>query len=89
MHGGRQHRDDNEERYAYQANKLSHHRLRVWDEARRFVRLVSKNPIGDAELRLQATKAVKSAGCNIAEGSALEGASKKRHYKIAKGSAVE
>ena len=81
--------DDNEARYPRQRDKLCHHRLRVWAEARALVRLVSKNPIGDAELRLQASKAAKSVGCNIAEGAALEGASKKRHYKIAKGSAVE
>ena len=83
------HRDTNEERYAKQREMLSHHRLRVWDKARQFVRLVSKNPIGDAELRNQASRAVKSVGCNIAEGAALEGASRKKHYKIAKGSAVE
>ncbi len=84
-----QHRVDNERSYAQQQSKLSHHRLRVWEKARQLVRLVSKNPIGDAELRLQASKASKSVGCNIAEGAALDGASKKRHYKIAKGSAVE
>ena len=35
------------------------------------------------------SRAAKSVGCNIAEGAALDGASKKRHYRIAKGSAVE
>ncbi len=30
-----------------------------------------------------------SVGLNIAEGAALEGAVKKRHYKIARGSVVE
>ncbi len=84
-----QHRNDNEAHYAQQKDKLSHHRLRVWAKARQLVRLVNRNPIGDAELRHQASKAAKSVGCNIAEGAALEGASKKRHYKIAKGSAVE
>ena len=84
-----QHRGDSEARYAQQRHELSHHRLRVWQKARQLVRLVSKNPIGDAELRGQASRAAKSVGCNIAEGAALDGASKKRHYRIAKGSAVE
>ena len=84
-----QHRVDNEASYAKQRGMLSHHRLRVWEKARQQLRLVSKNPIGDAELRLQASKAAKSVGCNIAEGAALDGAAKKRHYRIAKGSAVE
>ncbi len=82
-------RGKNEAHYARQRDKLSHHRLRVWEEARALLRLVSKHPIGDAELRLQASKAAKSVGCNIAEGAALEGVSKKKHYRIAKGSAVE
>lgn len=82
-------RADNETRYAQQRDKLSHHRLRVWAKARELLRLVSKNAIGDAELRHQASRAAKSVGCNIAEGAALEGGSKKKHYKIAKGSVVE
>ena len=36
--------------YLHQSEKLSHHRLRVWDKARELVRLVNQNPIGDAEL---------------------------------------
>lgn len=80
---------NNNVRYLNQADQLSHHRLRVWHKAREFLRLVNKNPIGDAELRSQATKAAKSVGCNIAEGAAHEGAAKKRHYRIARGSAVE
>ena len=73
----------------HQIDKLSHRRLRVWMKARTLVRLVNRNPIGDAELRNQASRAAKSVGCNIAEGAALEGASKKKHYRIAKGSVVE
>ncbi len=84
-----EHPDTNEARYAQQKDKLSHHRLRVWTKARQLLRLVSKNAIEDAELRNQASRAAKSVGCNIAEGAALEGGSKKKHYKIAKGSAVE
>lgn len=84
-----QRRNGNEARYAEQRDKLSHHRLRVWVKARELLRLVSKNAIGDAELRHQASRAAKSVGCNIAEGAALDGGSKKKHYKIAKGSAVE
>ena len=84
-----QHRDSSEAHYAKQREMLSHHRLRVWAKARQLVRLVGKSPIGDAELRHQASRAAKSVGCNIAEGAALDGASKKKHYKIARGSAVE
>ena len=69
--------------------EMSHHKLRVWTKARSLVRLVSRVPIGDAELRNQASRAAKSVGCNIAEGAALDGASKKRHYKIARGSVIE
>ncbi len=76
-------------RYLHQVNQLSHHRLRVWDKARELVRLVNQHPIGDAELRHQASKAAKSVGCNIAEGAALDGAAKKRHYRIARGSIIE
>ena len=76
-------------RYLRQVEQLSHHRLRVWDKARELLRLVNRNPISDAELRHQATKAAKSVGCNIAEGSGLDGAAKKRHYRIARGSTIE
>jgi len=80
---------DEDARWARQVARLSHHRLRVYDKARELLRLVSRCSIGDAELRSQASRAAKSVACNVAEGAALEGASKKRHYKIAKGSVVE
>lgn len=75
--------------YPHQLEQLSHHRLRVWHKARELVRLVNQHPIGDAELRAQASNAAKSVGCNVAEGAALDGAAKKRHYRIARGSVIE
>ena len=80
---------DEDARWERQVGRLSHHRLRVYGKARELLRLVSRCSIGDAELRSQASRAAKSVACNVAEGSALDGASKKRHYKIAKGSVVE
>ncbi len=81
--------DHNQRGRREQRDLLSHHRLRVWAKARVLLRLVSANPIGDAELRNQASRAAKSVGCNIAEGAAHEGGMKKRHYRVAKGSVVE
>ena len=80
---------DDDAQCALQVGRLSHHRLRVYGKARELLRLVSRCSIGDAELRSQAGRAAKSVGCNVAEGSALEGAAKKRHYRIARGSVVE
>jgi four helix bundle protein len=68
---------------------LSHHRLLVWHKALALVRAVKASPVGDAELRDQATRACRSAALNIAEASALEGAAKRRHFGIARASAVE
>ena len=68
---------------------LCHHRLEVWHLARELVRLVNRWPIGDAELRDQAERAARSVACNIAEGSALDGAAKKRHFRQARASTVE
>lgn len=76
-------------RYLHQVRQLSHHRLRVWHQARELVRFVIRHPIGDAELRKQAGNAAKSVGCNIAEGAGLDGAAKKRHFRIARGSTIE
>ena len=70
-------------------SKLAHHRLRVWEESRKLVRLVHGAPLENTELRNQASRASLSVGLNIAEGAALEGGAKKRHYKIARGSVVE
>ena len=76
-------------RWEQQADKLSHRRLRVYGKARALLRRVSRCSIGDAELRSQASRAANSVACNVAEGAALEGASKKKHYRIAKGSVVD
>ena len=53
-------------------SQLSHHRLRVWHYAVELVRLVHRQPIGDAELRDQAGRAAKSVGLNVAEGAAQD-----------------
>ena len=68
---------------------LAHHRLIVWQRAVELVKLVQRNPIGDAELRGQASRAVRSVALNIVEGAALRGAAKERHYVIAQGSVTE
>ncbi len=68
---------------------FSHHSLHVWTRTRELVRLVVRCPIGDAELRRQASRAAKSVGCNIAEGAGHFGAASKRHFKIARGSVIE
>ena len=68
---------------------LSHHRMLVWHKALDLVRAVKASPVGDAELRDQASRACRSTALNIAEASALEGAAKRRHFGIARGSAVE
>jgi len=68
---------------------LLHHRLRAWHRAVELVQLVHAAPIGDAELREQASRAARSCALNIAEGAALRGAAKRRHFVIAQGSVVE
>ncbi len=78
--------DRNDTRHVWQ---LAHHKLRVWQEVRVLNRLVHANRIDDAELRDQATRAVKSAGLNTCEGAARDGRAKTNHYKIAHGSAIE
>jgi four helix bundle protein len=69
--------------------QLSHHRLHVWHKALALVKLVKASPIGDAELRDQASRACRSAALNIAEAAGLDGAAKRRHFSIARGSAIE
>ena len=68
---------------------LKHHRLRVWHKSVDLVRYVNANPIKQAELRNQAMRAATSIALNIAEGAGLSGANSKRHFTIARGSAVE
>jgi four helix bundle protein len=72
-----------------QDGKLAHQRLRVWHAAQALVRLVHEKGIGHSELRNQAERASVSAALGIAEGAALDGASRKRHFRIARASAVE
>ncbi|MEM6992147.1 MAG: four helix bundle protein [Myxococcota bacterium] len=53
------------------------------------LRLVGRRPIGDSDLRRQALRAAQSVVLNIAEGSAYDGAAEKRHFRIARASAIE
>ncbi len=69
--------------------QLPHRSLVVWDKAVELVRGVSARRIGVAELRNQATRAAISVGLNVSEGAALEGAARRRHFCIARGSVCE
>ena len=80
---------DNNELAPKSTTRLCHHRLHVWHYSIQLVRLVKAAPIGDRELRDQAERACRSMALNTAEGAALEGAAKRRHFKIARGSCVE
>jgi four helix bundle protein len=68
---------------------LPHQRLRLWHAGVELLGVVQREPPGDAELRDQAMRAVRSVCLGIAEGAALEGAHKNRHLRIARASAVE
>src|SRR3954453_15294303 len=70
-------------------NELSHHHLRVWHEAVGVGGVCRAHPIGDRELRDQATRAIKSCALNIAEGAGRVGKAKRYHYAVARGSVVE
>ena len=48
-----------------------------------------RRPPGHAELRTQAQRACISIALNIAEGTELQGAARKRHFRIARGSVLE
>jgi four helix bundle protein len=72
-----------------QTLRLSHHRFRVVDTARKLAVLVKRHPIGDAHLRSQAQRAAVSVACNLAESCGYDGAAKKRFLSIARGSALE
>ena len=70
-------------------SRLSHHRLHVWHLSMDLVRLVHRARIGHAELRDQAQRASISTALGIAEGAGLEGAARKRHFRLAKASGLE
>jgi len=70
-------------------HRLSHHNLRVYDFARHLASIAHQYPLRDAELRNQARRASISVVLNIAEGAGLDGRAGKRHFQIAKGSALE
>jgi four helix bundle protein len=71
------------------SRNLPHQRLRIYWTARELRRLVFTHPLGHADLRNQAERAANSVVLNISEGAVLLGNAKKRHYRIAYGSAVE
>jgi len=69
---------------------MIHHNLRVWRRALALVKLVHENLPADAGLRDQVKRSSKSVGGNIAEGCAMDSpAMRFKHYRIARGSAVE
>jgi four helix bundle protein len=70
-------------------HRLSHHNLRVYDFARHLASIAHRYPPRDTELRNQARRAAISVVLNIAEGAGLDGRASKRHFQIAKGSALE
>ena len=68
---------------------LSHHNLRVYHVSRKLAALTHKHPPHDTELRNQARRVAFSVVLNIAEGGGLDGRAAKRHFQIAKASALE
>ena len=70
-------------------NYLPHEKLRVWSEVIELVKLVGRQRIRDAELRDQATRAVKSLALNVAEGANRARSGATNHFRIARGSAGE
>ena len=72
-----------------QHHRLSHHSLNVYHLALDLVRFVHRHRIEHRELRDQAQRASVSVGLGIAEGAGLEGAAKKRHFRIARASGLE
>ncbi len=69
--------------------QLTHHKLKVFGEALELLRIVHQGPIRDAELRDQANRAARSAALNIAEGAAVGDGNRQKHFRIARGSAIE
>ena len=72
-------------------HNLPHENLdayRLSRDVARWMRSV-RFPRGDADLRDQAVRATSSCLLNIAEGCASAGGNRKRHYRIAMGSAAE
>ena len=66
-----------------------HHKLKVYREALGLLTMMHRQRIGSADLRRQGERAMASVVLNIAEGATLEGAARKRHYRIARASLVE
>ena len=63
--------------------------LRVFARAKELARVVYANLPESAELRDQVKRSSLSVGANIAEGCTMSGAMRSKHYRIARGSAVE
>jgi four helix bundle protein len=71
-------------------NRMIHHNLRVWQRARELARIVYAHLPANAELRAQVRRSSISVGANIAEGCTQGSqAMRRKHYEIARGSAVE
>ena len=68
---------------------MTHHKFHLVTLARQLVVVVKKNPIGDATLRHEASRAAVSIMSNAAESCSYDGRAKKRFLTIARGSAFE
>ena len=72
------------------SQKMIHHDLRVWHRAVRLAAVAYGSLPSNAQLRDQVKRASLSVGANIAEGCTMTSkAMRKKHYEIARGSAVE
>jgi len=69
--------------------RLTHHSLRVWNEALELVRVTKAAGIRDAVVRDQAHRAAVSVALNVAEGAGRASRTRLQHFSIARGSVVE
>ena len=68
---------------------LPYRRLRTWHRAVYVSQLCKKHPLGESAFRDQANRAIISVITNLCEGSAYDGAMRKKHFRIARASMVE
>ncbi len=74
----------------HSSRPMVHHNLRVFQRSVQLARVVYVNLPANAALRDQVKRASLSVGANIAEGCTMSSkAMRKKHYEIARGSAVE
>ena len=72
------------------SQKMIHHNLRVFGRARQLAAVAYRHLPKNRALRDQVKRASLSVGANIAEGCTMSSrAMRKKHYEIARGSAVE